>query len=111
MCIRDRISGAFAGELAVGLPPDIEEFLPLDRVLDGHDIGEGPPDLGEVFAGIGSGVQGEVASQVHTDVEDAALHVRGGPFLTEGSSDPCAAVTDHHNGCRDLSEELSLIHI
>lgn len=99
------IPGAFFGEVTVSSPPHIEEFLPLDRIFNSGDLGEYPTDLGEMLTSQGSRVESEMAAQVHTNMEDAALDSGLGPLLSECRRDACPTITHHHGRGRDAGEE------
>ena len=69
---------AFLGEASVGLPPRLELQPPGDRVAGLVDGGEFPGEGEQAPAGIGAGVQREVAADVHLHVE------RTDPFVMLG---------------------------
>ena len=99
------VAGAFFGEVSVGSPPHIKEFLPLNRFFNCGDFGEGSPDLRKMLTSLGSRVEREVAAQVHTNMEDAALDSSVGPLLSECRRDPGPTITHDHCRGRDTRQE------
>ena len=78
---------------------------PGDRIIGSGDPAEAPPNFKQCLPCREAWAEGEVGSEVHPDVEDAALGEGIGPLLSECCPYPGTTIADHDQRRRNLFQE------
>lgn len=92
------VVAAFFREVSVGLPPGLKLQPPRDHwvlVSHGREL-SGQPE--QASAGIGAGIQRQMAANIHLNVEQTPLCSGCGPDTVHRGRDPGTTITDHDRG-------------
>lgn len=96
---------SFGGEVSILAPPGMHELEPIDCLVSRVDSEESATELKQRLACRGARIECEVGSEIHPDVEEAALHSRVWPVLAQCGLYAGAAVAHHHSRWWDLAQE------